>query len=158
MYQYRFNSEILDLLDQAGVRSIVGNHDKSILYAPAHPLRASTSFDAEAFARLADVPSNLTIDLGGLRLAMFHGSPWDEGESCTYVYPQDRGKIERIATVEADVVILGHTHVPFATRTGDRLILNSGSVGECRDGTGKLSCSVLDTATREVELRRFDPS
>ncbi len=157
MYQYRFSSEILDLLEERGVQCIVGNHDLSILHTPGHPLRATLASDPSALARLGALPTELTVDLGGLRLAMFHGSPWDEPDLAYYVYPQDRAKIDRISRVEADVVILGHTHIPFNMWAGERLIINSGSCGECRDGTAMLSCSVLDTTTREVELRRFEP-
>lgn len=155
MYQYRFSSEILDVLDEYGVRCIVGNHDLTILHTPGHPIRDHMADDPEPLRRLGEVPRQLTVDLGGVRIAMFHGSPWDEAERCVYVYPQDRDKMRRLAAVEADVVLLGHTHIPFTAMAGDRLVVNSGSVGECRDGTGTLSCSVLDTATLEVELRRF---
>jgi putative phosphoesterase len=158
MYQYRFSTDILDMLDEHRVRRIVGNHDLSILYTPGHPIRENLRQHPEALQRLADVPRTLEVELGGLRLAMFHGSPWDEHERCYYIYPQDRDKLKRLAAVDADVVILGHTHIPFSLMQDDRLIVNPGSVGECRDGTGTLSCSVLDTATREIELRRFNPS
>jgi putative phosphoesterase len=155
MYQYRFSSEILDLLDESGVRCIVGNHDLTILHAPAHPIRKSLADDPTALERLGAIPRQLALDLGGVRIAMFHGSPWDEPDRCHYVYPNDRDKMKQLSSLEADVVVLGHTHVPFTAKAGDRLVVNSGSVGECRDGTGTLSCSVLDTSTLDVELRRF---
>jgi len=156
MYQYRFSMEILDLLDEHGVQSIVGNHDLSILYTPGHPIRDRLASEPTALPRLGAVPRQRMMELGGLRIAMFHGAPWDADERCNYIYPQDQAKLDRLREVEADVVVLGHTHIPFTVMVGDQLVVNSGSVGECRDGTGTLSCSVLDTTTREIELRRFE--
>jgi predicted phosphodiesterase len=155
MYQYRFSGQILDALERHGVRCIVGNHDLSILRTPNHPLRDALAAEPSALSRLSAVPTELTVDLGGLRLAMYHGSPWDEPDRAYYVYPQDRANVERVSRVGADVIILGHTHIPFNLTAGGSLIVNPGSCGECRDGTATLTCSVVDTATREVELRRF---
>ena len=157
LYQYRFSNEVLELIQEHGVRAIVGNHDKTILHTPFHPLRDSPTIDASQMRYLAELPSELIIDLGGLRLAMFHGSPWDEAGSiqAQYVYPTDHSTLRRMSNVEADVIVLGHTHIPFHMTVGQALVVNSGSCGECRDGTETLSCMRLDTATREIELRRF---
>src|SRR5437016_554624 len=78
MYQYRFSAEILDLLEEHGVHCIVGNHDLSILHTPGHPLRAALATDPTALERLAAIPRDLMLELGGVRFAMFHGSSWDE--------------------------------------------------------------------------------
>lgn len=157
LYQYRFSSEVLDLLQERRVHAITGNHDWTILTAPAHPLRASPSVNPHGLAYLGALPTRLFLELGGLRVAMFHGSPWDAPEAIAahYIYPQERRQIERAAAVEADVVILGHTHVPFTAEVGETLVVNPGSCGECRDSSGLLSCAVLDTATRGVDFRRF---
>ena len=37
---------------------------------------------------------------------------------------------KQTATLEQDVVVTGHTHVPMAERFGDTLVINPGSVGE----------------------------
>ena len=157
LYQYRFSNDVLALLRQRGVHAIVGNHDRVVLYSPAHPLRSSPSIDPLCLDYLATLPNELTIDLGGVRIAMFHGSPWDNAEANTanYIYPNDRRQLQRMTEVDADVIVLGHTHIAFSERVGDKLIVNPGSCGESRDGTNQLSCAVLDSATREVEFHRF---
>lgn len=158
MYQYRFSNEVLALLQQHRVHAIVGNHDKTILYAPGHPLRSSGTMDPVQVTYLAGLPGELTLDLGSIRVAMFHGSPWDEADTpiAHYIYPQDQRLLRRLGDVEADVIVLGHTHIPFTTRVGNALVVNPGSCGECRDGTDTLTCSVLDTATLKVDLLRFE--
>lgn len=157
LYQFRFSNEVLELLRERHVLSILGNHDKTILYTAAHPLRSSSSIKPRNLEYLAGLPSELRLTLNGTRIAMFHGAPWDEvdGPIAHYIYPADRHNLNRLADVEADVIVLGHTHVPFHTRVGQTLVINPGSCGESRDGTGTLSCTMLDLETSGVELRRF---
>lgn len=157
LYQYRFSNVVLTLLRERGIRSIVGNHDNTILYAPGHPLRGSPSVDADCFAYLGSLPERLTLDYGERRVAVFHGAPWDEprATSACYLYPEDSRLLARIAEVDADFVILGHTHRPFAAQVGATLVVNPGSCGEPRDASRTYSCAALDVGTGEVEFRPF---
>jgi putative phosphoesterase len=158
LYQYRFSSDVLGLLRDAQVHSIVGNHDKTILHVPGHPLRSSPTVDPSELRYLGEIPESLNLSLGGARIAMFHGAPWDipRDTSAHYVYATSQSDLRRVAEVDADVVVLGHTHIPFSCVVADTLIVNPGSVGECRDGSGLLSCAMLDTDDRRVEFRRFE--
>jgi putative phosphoesterase len=157
IYQFRFSNDILALLREHQVQSIVGNHDKSILLTPNHPLRASSSVDPAELRYLADLPTRLTLTRAGTRIAMFHGAPWDDDDDphAYYVYPQHRQDLKRVAEVDADVIVLGHAHIPYAVRVGDKLIVNPGTCGEICPGTGLPSCAALDIATGEVEFRPF---
>lgn len=157
LYQYRFSSETLTVLRENGVHTIVGNHDKTILYAPGHPLRASV--DSAELEYLASLPESLALSLGGARVAMFHGSPWDELSTAVahYVYPTNKRDIQRVGEVDADIVILGHTHIAFSVWVGETLVVNPGSCGESRDASGLLTCAAVDTASGDFEIRSFAP-
>jgi len=157
LYQYRFSNDVLALLRRRTVRAILGNHDKTILYTPSHPLRSSPSVGLRGLEYLASLPSHLALTLGGTRIAMFHGSPWDEvkGPIAHYIFPADRQSLERLAEVPADLIILGHTHVPMEVWVDGRLVVNPGSCGEARDESRMLSCAMLDLETGRRELRRF---
>ena len=156
-YQYRFSNSVLTLLRERGVRSIAGNHDNTILYAPGHPLRDSPTVDAGCFAYLKGLPERLELDYGERRVAVFHGAPWDEprGTSACYVFPEDTRLLARLGDVDADFVVLGHTHRPFTARVGPMLVVNPGSCGEPRDASNTYSCAALDVASGEVEFRPF---
>ncbi len=158
MFQYRFSNELLAMLDSAGVRSILGNHDKSILHLPHHPLRSSPSVEPRWLRYLGELPERLTLDRGGVRILVVHGAPWDPRGAidATYVYPHDAQRLQRMPDFEADVVVLGHTHVPMAQRVNDVLVMNPGSCGVPRGATGELTCATLDLATLTVEVHRFE--
>lgn len=155
VYQFRFSNEVLEILRAHDVRTIVGNHDKSVLMTPNHPLRASPSVDPAALRYLASLPGRLVLRCAGVRIAMFHGAPWDDDAAphAYYVYPQNRVDLRRVAEVDADVIVLGHAHVPFAERIRETLIINPGACGEPCPTTGLPSCAALDTATGAVEFR-----
>jgi len=157
VYQYRFSNDVLALLDKRGVRSILGNHDKIVLYHPNHPIRTSPSIDPAWLTYLGGLPKDLSLTRDGVRLRMFHGSPWDDdlGRVTPYIYPQSREDLRRLEEVEADVIVLGHTHVPFLHQTRHALIVNPGSCSEPRDGTLEPCCAVLNTTNLDVEFRRF---
>jgi putative phosphoesterase len=57
-----------------------------------------------------------------------------------------------IAGVEADIILLGHTHLPMIRRIGNQTVVNPGSVGQPRDGDPRASYAVIEDG--RVELRR----
>jgi predicted phosphodiesterase len=89
-----------------------------------------------------------------------HGSPWDDPGDyrCEYVFARDAAAIARVGSVAADVILLGHTHVPMALRVADRLILNPGSCGEARDGSGRLTFAELDFEAGMATIFAIRPS
>lgn len=42
--------------------------------------------------------------------------------------------MEEMETTAADILLVGHTHVPFIRRIGEKIVLNPGSVGQTRTG------------------------
>jgi predicted phosphodiesterase len=73
------------------------------------------------------------------------------------VYPGSR-ELREIEAVDADVVILGHTHVQMDERVGRVRVLNPGSVGDPRDPRNgrRGSCGVLDVGSGEFTVHDFD--
>lgn len=103
------------------------------------------------------LPSRLELDLNRARLLMVHGSPWIPYHE--YVYP-GTPTLTHVATVDADYVVLGHTHVPMAERLGRVLVVNPGSIGESRDPSeaGEVSYAILDMRSGEVAFETLpDP-
>ncbi len=157
MYQYRFEGEILKALLRRRAHPILGNHDKTILYTPNHPLRRAAKVPQKMLELLGSLPSNLAMEFGGVRIRMFHGAPWDEvaGPSAHYLYPEDKAAMARLAAVDADIIVLGHTHQPYATESAGRLVVNPGSCGEPKLGTTLRFCAAVDLGDRSVDFRSF---
>jgi len=97
------------------------------------------------------LPRSLELDLAGFKVAVFHGSPVQPLRE--YVFPMD-AKILADHFLEltgADVIILGHTHMPCEVRTEAGLLLNPGSVGQPRDGDPRASYAVMEISGDDVE-------
>lgn len=87
---------------------------------------------------LAALPDELRLDTGGVRVLLAHGSPRKINE---YLLP-DRtdAQLARLAVAaEADVVCVGHIHIPYhralLAENGAHIhYVSSGSVGKPKDG------------------------
>lgn len=58
--------------------------------------------------------------------------------------------------IQADVIVTGHTHMPYVKNFGDKILVNPGSVGEPRDGDPRASFATFDTVTGRLELGRLE--
>ena len=58
--------------------------------------------------------------------------------------------------IQTEVIVTGHTHIPYVKNFGDRILVNPGSVGQPRDGDPRASFATFDTATRRLKLGRLE--
>lgn len=153
-YEYRFSNEVAELLRERKARYVLGNHEATFLGPLGVRARSAASVRADALAYVASQPMRIETKIRGRRLLMVHGSPFEPYD--TYVFPGSR-ELRRLAEIEADYVILGHTHAQMVERVGRTLVINPGSAGEARDHANgrRLSYAVLDTASGEVLLDNF---
>lgn len=154
---YSVSSEIIRITRSRGLLSIAGNHEKSILMNPGSTLRDRLTPDDRAF--LKGLPPRRELTLDGRRVVVAHGAPWDDPGDyrCQYIYPYDKAALLRLSTVDADVVLLGHTHTAMNIRIGSMLVVNPGSCGEARDRAIGLSFAELDFSAGKVTTYQVRP-
>ena len=156
---YPWPNEVLEILRSRGVLAIRGNHDRAALtgdlslfndraaealrWTRVHLLPAGVGF-------LKGLPDRRREAVLGVDIAMYHGSPRHDDE---YVYPWNAHE-ELLDLARAEVVLLGHTHLPMALTSGSRLLANPGSVAQPRDGDPRASWGLLDVERRSFEVRR----
>ena len=157
---YPFVNEVFEGLERYKVIFIKGNHDAHLCGVK---LKDSRPIELKSFEYTKNHISNINLDklrnapvqqelsLDRLKVTMFHGSPWDKLEE--YIYP-DYADFERFEEIDADVIILGHTHYPMIKKIGEKLVINPGSCGQPRDYDPRASLAILDTSTKEVRIER----
>ena len=158
VYQFRFSNEVMQMLRERGARYIQGNHEETLLGPWGEHPRGAATVRADELAYMAAQPTRIETTVDGKALVMVHGSPFEPHNE--YIYPTSPS-LSRLATIEADYIILGHTHYQMAERVGRTLVINPGSAGEARDPRNgfRLSYAVLDTSSDEVTFGEFqDPT
>lgn len=152
-------NECCALVREASKFSISGNHDLASVnddsrgmnpYAAAAIFWTNRTLTDESKGYLRSLNRTGRLDLGGVPVALYHGSPSDPNE---YIHEEDvrPGLLE---DSKAAVVIMGHTHIPYVRRFASGLVLNPGSVGQPRDGDPRASFALLDLPSMDCEVRR----
>jgi len=155
VYQFRFSNEVIGLLHERGARYILGNHERMLLSPWGDRVRAREGVDASLVEYMASRPYQEETSIDGKKVLIVHGSPFDPHDE--YLYPNSPN-LRKLASIEADYIVLGHTHYHMAERVGRALVINPGSAGEPRDHRNgfRLSCALLDTQSGEVTFHHFD--
>ncbi len=139
----------------------MGNHDFAAArrdtafmnpYAAKAVLWTADILDETSRGFLERLGVSSSFQLGGMRFAMFHGSLDSYTE---YIYEEDVHE-GMLARSKCDVLILGHTHVPYVKKLRSGIALNPGSVGQPRDGDWRASFALLDTESRNCEVLRIE--
>ena len=170
---YPFAEECIGVIRHIGDRVCMGNHD----FVIAHDRKFSPQLHNK-YAHLAaelDRSANLTrqcigesdksylqnlprehhFEVEDVTFYMNHTIP---GFSLHHYLPPDTSEqkmIDYYDGIQADILITGHTHIPYVKKIGPRRLINPGSVGEPRDGDPRACFAVFDTSTGQVELNRL---
>jgi putative phosphoesterase len=99
---------------------------------------------------LASLPVTQTVTLGGVRFLLVHGTPRDPLDE--YAANDAELWTRRLQHVQADVICVGHTHVPYVLEVGNRRVVNPGSVGQPRDGDPRAAYAMWEDG--RIELKR----
>jgi putative phosphoesterase len=130
-------SETLERLRGLGerVRWIRGNADRELTPGeqPMGPpdvigwVRDQHSEEQVAF--LYGLPERLELDVGGIGRVLFcHATPRNDTDIFLEGTPEE-AVAPSFATVEADLVVCGHTHMQFSREIAGVTVVNAGSVG-----------------------------
>ncbi len=108
---------------------------------------------------LADLPLEMRITLpDGTHVLAVHSSPGTDDGFGIHPNLTDDGLREHVTGVSADLVLVGHTHVPF-DRTIDRMrVVNPGSISNLLPPDLRASYAILmaDKTGYQLELKRVD--
>lgn len=154
IYEYRFSNDVVGILKDRGIHTILGNHEEGFLGPQGARARQPDWIDQSLLKWLADRPKRLELEFGGKKLLAIHSTPWEPQGA--YVYPHS-SELDRFAEAGADFVLYGHTHHQLVRRVGRVLVINPGSAGEARDqgNDRQLSCALVDTVSEEVVTTNF---
>lgn len=155
-----FPNETIDLIREREIPTIIGNYDDGVGFDrddcgcaykdDAERDRGQQSLlwtrsvvTDERKAYLRSLPPEIRLEVGNVRLRLVHGSPRRMNE---YLF-EDRGEasLQRIAaSADCDVLLFGHTHIPWTRIIGGVQMINTGSVGKPKDGDPRAGWVLLE--------------
>jgi protein phosphatase len=155
---------VIHSVRQRATLIVRGNHDHAVGYdgdprcsAPFRAMAEATRQQAlktlseEDKHFLRDLPLTASVERDQRRFFLCHATPSDP--LFTYCPTDSRAWVDEIAAVDADVILVGHTHLPFVRRIGNRTVVNPGSLGQPKDGGPDASYAVWQDG--EFTLRKM---
>ncbi len=151
--------EAAALLMGSETMSVLGNIDMATLERRDGRGRGDAQVDMAAermgeggWEWLAYLPEEVRLDICGRTVYMTHAAPGEVTEKLLPGTPDVRYQ-ELAAEVNADLVVVGHTHIPMVKKVSGTLFVNPGSVGRPRDGP-EASYAVVDFPSLDVRAYR----
>ncbi len=171
-------NEVQSLIMEMGCPTIMGNYDEGVGFnkedcgchyvKPFDIEMSNISFlwtrdhtSDENKAWLRELPREIRFEAEGKRVLLCHGSP---RETTEYLFEnRSDGYLRQFveggkADAHADVIVFGHTHVPFHRSVDGVDFVNTGSVGRPKDGNPQAGYCVLtiDDGVVTAEQVRVD--
>lgn len=159
-------NEVVELARSMEVRAVMGNHDYAAVTRDVrgfNPIAAraaiwtADNLRKENIEYLSHFPTQLNLKHGRQKIHVVHGSPRDPLNE--YILPEAPNSLlaELVRDIDADLILLGHTHMPMQRVIYGKLIFNPGGVGQPRDRDPRASYAVLSLGEKiEVDPRRVE--
>jgi putative phosphoesterase len=157
-----FPNQVIETIRLAGIPTVMGNYDDGVGFDraecgcayvdPAERARGDESLrwaqarvTPENKAWLRALPRELRLSTGGRQVLCVHGSPRRQNE---YLYEDrpEQSLIRMFSDLEADVILCGHTHLPYHRRVGASHLINVGSAGKPKDGDPRAGYALVELA------------
>jgi putative phosphoesterase len=168
-----FPNEVVEFIRDHAIPTVMGNYDEGVGFdlhdcgcVYRDPLKDKLGKQSLLWSRqntseankeiLRSLPMQIRLEERKPRLLLVHGSPRKMNE---YLY-EDRPlatfqRIEKIAGT--DILLFGHTHLPYKKQVNGTLFVNTGSVGKPKDGDPRAGYVMLtlDHGVK-VDFRRVE--
>jgi predicted phosphodiesterase len=169
-----YPDDVCHFLQNRQIPALIGNYDRKVLTVAKHGLSAAQGMKSkkrkillwtvkhlshQALVYLSTLPDQLDMQLpSGRKLIVVHGSPLSRDD---VIYPSITRPVlaAKLGDLKPDILVCGHTHIPFVRRIGGTLVVNCGSAGQPIDGDPRPSFALVSTekgALPRGRIIRFD--
>jgi len=167
-----FPDEVVSLLEKEKILSIIGNYDLKVLKVkqkkdkwkkgvpPEKWLAYNWSYDKlskSSLDYLSSLDEEIELEVEGKKIIIRHSPSDPDDEHLTPDSPDERFR-EIASQFDADIIIFGHSHIPFKKKVDDVWFINPGSVGRPGDGDPKAGYAIMILKPRlfRVDHYRID--
>ena len=158
--------EVVELVRSQASVVVQGNHDYAV--GSGSDPRCSDAFremaremqeyterllDADRRAYLRSLPRTAARTIDGYRFFLCHATP---AEPLFKYCPADPAQwAPEIEGLQADIVLTGHTHLPFTMNLEKRQVVNPGSVGQPKHGAPMACYAIWDDGRLSLQSCRY---
>ena len=166
---HAYPDEVVCRLRAENAVSVVGNYDQKVLKFSRRRKQwkkrkrhekfvafewAFNNLSDESKFYLNQLPTEVRMEVEGVRLLMTHGSPASIDEHINLDTPTSRLR-ELARKADADIVLLGHSHAPMDRTESAVRFVNPGSVGRADDGDPRAAYAILDLLSGAVAVQHY---
>jgi putative phosphoesterase len=153
-------AEVIEFARAHAALIVRGNHDHSAGYGEdprcserfrqmaeetGRYTRAAVTEEQREFLRSLPAAAERTVR--GVTFSLCHATP----ESRYDYQPDSSWWDDELARASADVLLVGHTHLPFRRRWDSRMVVNPGSVGQPKHGTPQSRYAIWEDGEIRLE-------
>lgn len=155
-------NQVVSRVRKAGIPSILGNQeielrtlaDRARPDPKRHMLWTIAVLKRKNREYLLGLPEDRELEFEGIGIRLVHGSPQGTFDA---MYPSLTSRTLRAwfpaGKPRPEVLVGGHTHVPFVRTVDGMLIVNAGTVGRPLDGDARASWALLELEEGHARAR-----
>lgn len=147
-----FPDRVVAFLAERAIRAVRGNHDRWALQRGpgGRDEFGGGTPSAESLAYLESLPRDCVCACGERIVVIVHGSPRSDMEFVTpATHSADRLR-SYLEELDADLLVMGHTHLPASYRCERGLVVNPGSVVSMPVVKSSRTFALVDTTCLDV--------
>ena len=152
--------EIIQWAKEKKVKAVLGNHDYATLTGDVKWFNdiatsainwTSKQINSAEKKFLGSFPKINIVKLKDFKMLMVHGSPTNN--LFEYVHPATHEHLFNgyLKKNKVDIIVLGHTHIPFTWKGKNGTVINPGSVGQPRSKNSKAQYVILKEKNGTIE-------
>jgi len=151
-------AECIELVRRHCRLVVQGNHDVSFATPGAAGWGQHDRHTVAPEARdyLLGLPAARSMTVDGVSYLVVHGSPQDPLSGSLRPGMAAERLREAVAGCREDRVLCAHTHTAMIAEADGRLVVNTGTVGQPRDGDYRAQCMVLEDGALRFERVPYD--
>lgn len=145
-------NEVVSFIRRKNILCLKGNYDASVVAGDYSFIRnnsvnsfalpwAVEELRASNKIYLDSLPTSMSLSFNNRSIKFVHGSPNKINE---YLLEDQPNTINTMENLKEDILVCAHTHLPFAKSYGNKLLINSGSVGKPKIGNPNATYVIID--------------
>lgn len=164
---YSYPNECIELIRDNCSVTMLGNHDAGVIGQESAFFFNPTAYEMVVWTKenikqnnydwLTSLPRRKTIERGGKSIFLVHGSPLRTFDYFD-AFSEDswNSMLEKsFETTKTDILMVGHTHIPFKLKFEKKHFVNPGSVGQPRNGVPGAYYSILNTSPVSISMEHL---